>query len=205
MNKALAPMILASASPRRKELLNRIGVRFEVMPLDTEEPVTGDPPEKQAQRLALHKLNAFLDTFPILRERTIMCADTCIDLDGEMVGKPADRREAQCMLERFSGRSHTVITAVLLSRGTGAPLTATAHTEVKFAPLSPRELSWYLDTREWSGVAGGYRIQEQGAVLVESIKGCYYNVMGLPIQLVYGMIRDTVPELLSGRNFRSFL
>jgi septum formation protein len=189
-------LILASASPRRKELLSRLGIPFEVKALDTPEPLDQSPPSEQVVRLALAKLKAFRSAYPTTK-RPILCADTCVDIDGRILGKPSNEEEAEKMLFQLSGRWHRVITALALGLEGQSPIIKTAVTEVRFAELTKAEVDWYIKTEEWQDVAGAYRIQEQGALLIEEIRGCFYNVMGLPLRLVYGMLRDTVPDVFS--------
>jgi septum formation protein len=121
----------------------------------------------------------------------ILAADTVVAVGADVMGKPTDRDEAERFLSRLSGVDHHVHTGVALVPPDGDPSDAvlqTATTTVTFAPLSQAERIWYLDTEEWRGVAGGYRIQARGACLIASICGSYSNVVGLPIRLVYSML-----------------
>jgi septum formation protein len=190
-------LILASGSPRRRQLLEQLGIPFLQKSVDTSEESDDSAPELQVERLAREKLDAWLTAYPEETGVPILTADTTVDLDGRMVGKPADREEAEEMIANLAGRSHRVITALALHTPSNGTLLEREITEVVFAPLTKREIEWYLNSGEWKGVAGGYRIQERGAFLVEEIKGCYYNVMGLPLRLLYGMLSATVPELFS--------
>jgi septum formation protein len=198
-----SPLILASGSPRRRELIARLGVPFETISMDIPEPLDGSPPEEQARRLAALKLAAYTATYPDRDKSPVLCADTCVDLDGYILGKAADRQEAREMIRALSGNTHRVITGLAFKPPGLPPMLAAEITEVTFSSLLEEEIEWYIGTGEWKGVAGAYRIQEQGALLIEGLKGCYYNVMGLPLRLVYGMLRDTVPDLFTDRNFRS--
>jgi septum formation protein len=189
----MQPVItLASASPRRKLLIQQMGLPVEVRPADLEEDFSELPPIEDTIRLAEDKLQAFLtgaeisdDTTPIYA----LAADTIVAMEGRKIGKPADRKEAREFLELFSGNVHQVVSGLALySSGKGTTF-GSAVTDVRFAPLSTREIEWYLDTEEWRGVAAGYRIQETGARFVESVSGSYSNVMGLPIFTFYGMLR----------------
>lgn len=190
-------LILASASPRRRQLLQQLGVAFVQKHIDTPEETDSAPPEEQVRRIALEKLNGWLSRYPLTAAQPILTADTTVDLDNMMVGKPKNRREAGVMLRNLAGRSHRVITALALHTPSGRTLVETAVTRVVFAPLGEREIEWYLDSGEWRGVAGAYRIQERGAFMVEAIEGCFYNVMGLPLRLLYGMLSSTVPEVFT--------
>jgi septum formation protein len=194
----MAHLILASASPRRAELLRRIGIDFTVIPSPFEERFDHRPPIEQTEALSRGKLTALLEARPELRSATLLGADTSIDIDGRMLGKPADRGEAHALLELLSGRRHEVITALSLYRpDTGGIETASATTRIQVCPLSAEEIGWYLDTEEWRDAAGGYRIQGRGALFVERIEGCYFNVMGLPLRLFYGMLHSAGWELYS--------
>ncbi len=199
----ISPLILASGSPRRRELMGRLGIPFETVSMDIPEPLDGSPPEEQAIRLASLKLAAYTTAYPDRDTSPVLCADTCVELKGAILGKPADRKEAREMISALSGNTHRVITGIAFKPPASEPVLTAEITEVSFSRLLEEEIEWYLDTGEWKGVAGAYRIQERGALLIEGLKGCYYNVMGLPLRLVYGMLRDTVPELFPDRNFRS--
>lgn len=190
-------LILASASPRRRELLSLLPIQFITMPLDTPEPFNDDPPEDQALRLAKAKLEEFRIRRSNYCNYPVLCADTCVDLDGEIIGKPTSEAEAETMLRRLSGQTHRVISALALHLPGGGSRYEREVSEVQFADLNEREISWYISSGEWQGVAGGYRIQEKGGALIEGIKGSYHNVMGLPLRRLYGMLQSTVPELLS--------
>lgn len=198
-------LTLASGSPRRRELLTRLGIPFSTVDLDIPEPLDGSPPEEQAVRLAALKLEAYLERFGLPEGSAVLCADTVVDLEGSILGKPGGREEAESMLRRLSGKEHRVITGVAFMCAPGPLILRREITGVSFAPLLEEEIQWYLSTGEWAGVAGAYRIQERGSLLIPAVKGCFWNVMGLPLRLVYGMLRDTVPELFPDRNFRPFL
>ena len=119
----------------------------------------------------------------------ILGADTLVDLVDSVIGKPKTLDEARSMLSSLSGREHRVITGICISKGDRC-ISRTAETKVVFASLSPEEIEWYLETGEWEGVAGAYRIQGRGACLIESIDGSFSNVMGLPIRTVYGILTE---------------
>ena len=189
-------LILASASPRRAELLRRIGISFSAVPSPYRECFDRRPPLEQTQRLARGKVDALLEARSDLHRHTILGADTSIDIDGRILGKPANREEAAELLRILSGRRHEVITALSLYNGaTGSIESATETTTISVAPLDSREIDWYLDTVEWRDAAGGYRIQGRGAIFVRRIEGCYFNVMGLPLRLFYGMLISAGWEL----------
>ena len=214
-------LILASTSPRRRELLQRLSVQFHaVSPEPDDDPADHRPAVQFAQDLAARKA-ASVALAPEYASRFVLGADTVVFDDEQILLKPADRGEARRMLERLAGRTHRVVTGLALygpaagdgapdsggpgggggpesrgggpeSRGGGrSPRVEAEITAVTFAPLDREEIEWYLDSGEWRGVAGGYRIQERGAVLVEHIAGSYSGVMGLPLRLLYSMLRVT--------------
>ena len=205
-----APLVLASASPRRRELLDRLGLHFDVVPSPFEEVLDDRPPVQQSEELARGKIEHLLAEHPDLRSRYVLGADTVIDVDGRVLGKPDDRAEAAEFLSILSGRRHRVITSLALhapnpaaaahtrQTGGGAETThvRTETTDITVAPLSAREKEWYLATGEWEGAAGGYRIQGLGAVFIERIEGCYFNEMGLPLRLFYVMVGEYGYDLL---------
>lgn len=190
-------LILASTSPRRQQLLTSLGIAFEVVPSGYEEVFDHRPPLEQVQFLAEMKVRSVLSEHPELKYSPILGADTCIDLDSHILGKPADREAARSCLERMSGRRHNVITGLSLWDGRNEEFLHRAEvTEISLAELSREEIDWYLNTNEWQGAAGGYRIQGKGSLFVERIDGCFYNVMGLPIRLFYGMLQTQGYHLL---------
>lgn len=182
-------LILASTSPRRAEILEKFSIPFSVEPSPYEEIFTDEHPEIQVLNLSKKKVEALLAAKPDLKHSIILGADTCINLNGKIIGKPKSAEEATEILLVLSGKTHQVITGLTLYNGKKGQFTQDkAVTDVLFANLSKKEIDWYLDTDEWKGAAGGYRIQEQGSLLISSINGSWYNVMGLPIRLLYGMV-----------------
>lgn len=190
-------LILASTSPRRQELLQKIGVAFETVASDYEEVFDNRPPRVQALHLARQKVESVLQHSPQFASELILGADTCIDLDGRVLGKPATKREARSFLQHLAGRTHRVITALSLWNGGVKEFHDEAETTlIHLAPISTREIEWYLDTGEWKGAAGGYRIQGCGSLFVDWIEGCFFNVMGLPIRRFYGMLQSQGIDVL---------
>ena len=180
-------VILASASPRRKELLGFIVPDFTVRVSDAEE-IT-DPAlsaEETVMALACIKGDAVASDFP---EDTVISADTVVVLDGKILGKPKSRDEAYSMLSSLSGRSHTVYTGVCISFN-GRRICFAEATTVNFAALTDSEINSYIDSGEPFDKAGGYGIQGIGCFLVTSINGDYYNVMGLPVARLYRELKD---------------
>jgi septum formation protein len=170
---------LASASPRRSELLRQIGVRFTVRAAAiAEDPLPGEQPEAYVARLAAAKAEAVwaavADSLPVLG------ADTAVVLDGALLGKPETPAEAAAMLERLSGRTHRVLTAVAV-RHAGGVDTLLSASEVRFRATTPAERLAYCATGEPFDKAGGYGIQGRAAVFVEDLKGSYSGVVGLPL------------------------
>ena len=182
-------LILASNSPRRREILEKFDIPFSIETSQYEEFFTDEHPEIQVLNLSKGKIKALLESKPEFKSSIILGADTCINLDGKMIGKPGTKTEAKEMLNSFSGRTHQVITGLTLYNGiTGLFFQNKSITDVIFAKLDTKEIAWYLGTKEWKGVAGAYRIQGKGSLLIKSISGSWYNVMGLPIRLFYGMV-----------------
>ncbi len=182
---------LASASPRRKQLVRQMGLECIVVKVEADEPMDQDiSAHTLAENLADRKMNACrLQHAGLFEKGWILTADTLISLDDHKLGKASDREEAAKMLEKLQGRSHQVITAFsIYSPMTKESITESESTDVIFSPMDRREIETYLDTGEWEGVAGAYRIQEQGGKYISSIKGCFYNVMGLPINRIYGIL-----------------
>jgi len=183
-------LVLASSSPRRQKLLTNLGLHFSTAVSEYEEQFDDRPPQTQALHLAQQKVAHLLSHSPEHRDALVLGADTCIDVDGKILGKPSERQTARRYLQQLEGRSHKVITALSLWDGpAGAFLNEAETTTIQFAALNSREIEWYLDTEEWKGAAGGYRIQGRGGLFVHRIEGCYFNVMGLPIHRFYGMLQ----------------
>lgn len=181
-------IILASNSPRRKQLLEQIGFVFDVIPSDVDEDnVIHHDQLKNIEALALHKAQ---DVVKKVQEGIIIAADTQILINGEAIGKPADRADALNMLSMMSGKTHKVITGVaILDAQTGQKETWVETTLVTFCELSLDEINTYLDSSEYEGKAGAYGIQGKAAVFVEKIDGCYFNVVGLPLSKLMQKLR----------------
>lgn len=180
-----SPLILASASPRRAELLRSAGVAFEVRPADIDEtPQPGERPRELALRLAREKARAIAaglrDDDGKTAPWAVLGADTIVVIDGEALGKPADRDEARQMMQRLADRSHEVISAFCVVSSAGERQHA-ASTRVTFRALDEAELEGYLDRGGWDDKAGAYAIQAEAGYIVRSIEGSYSNVVGLPL------------------------
>lgn len=172
-------MVLASGSPRRRELLTQMGLTFRVVVSDADETV--DPslsPTDQVRLISRRKADAVAET--VGPEALVIAADTIVALDGAVMGKPHSPEEAVEMLSRLSGNTHAVYTGFTLRQG-GRTVTQAEETLVTFRPLTAEEIEAYVSTGEPMDKAGAYGIQGYGCVLVEGISGDYYNVMGLPV------------------------
>ena len=183
-------LILASASPRRRALLEQIGVTFAVeCSCVAEEIDPAMPPEEVVQQLALQKAAAVAAKH---QEGLVLGADTVVVNEGHLMGKPGSEAEAAEMLRGLSGRWHQVMTAVALVDASGqkAPWVSVEKTEVKFRDLKEADIAAYVATGESMDKAGAYGIQGYGALLVEKIEGCYFNVVGLPLQKVAAGLRN---------------
>jgi len=195
-------LILASGSPRRKELLARIGVPFDVMVSGIDESL-GDHDHAETFALAMSRekardIAARLQGESLHAGCLVLAADTVVAREGHILGKPVDRADAERMLRLLSGSWHDVITGMTLLRAdTGEAQSAAETTRVKFRELDETLIRRYLETDEPSDKAGAYAVQGFGAVLVERIVGDYYNVMGLPIQRLSGMLEEFGTEPLS--------
>jgi septum formation protein len=187
-------VVLASASPRRRDLLAQMGVEPVVVPADIDESVLpGEHPVAYVRRLSVAKATA------IAAEPTdlVIAADTTVDLDGRILGKPADAAEARAMLRALSARTHRVHTGVTLRLG-GRTATDVATTMVTFTPITDHALEWYVGTGEPFDKAGAYAIQGQAAVFVASVKGSVSNVVGLPLTTVVALARSLGVDDLPG-------
>ena len=180
-------VILASQSPRRRELLTLVGVAHEVRPADVDETALPDErPEPHAERLARAKAHALAHAHP---DALVIAADTIVVIDGDILGKPRDVPHAAAMLRRLSGREHTVFTAVACARG-DETVSAVEQVAVRFRALTDAEIAAYVATGEPMDKAGAYGIQGYGATIVERIDGDYFAVMGLPLVRTVQLARE---------------
>jgi septum formation protein len=176
------PIYLASRSPRRRELLQQIGVDFAVISADIDESVqAGEAPRQYVERIAIEKAQAGLSKLNGKEKRPILAADTAVIVDGQIFGKPVNDDDARRMLKQLSAKSHQVMTAVALAYN-GTIEQATSVSEVRFAQLSEADIDWYLATGEGQDKAGSYAVQGLGALFIEEIKGSYSGIMGLPVR-----------------------
>lgn len=188
-------LVLASASPRRQELLRNAGIEFVVHPADIpEDPLPNEPPHSCAERLARAKAQKISQQRP---GNLVLGADTVVFVDGQMLAKPVDHADAACMLRLLSGRTHQVITGVCLQLRTensepkaGFEDTRSETTEVTFSTLTEDDIRFYVATGEPMDKAGAYAIQGIASRWIPRITGDYSNVVGLPVALVYRMLRE---------------
>jgi septum formation protein len=175
-------LILASASPRRAELLRAAGIEFDVRPAAVDESILpGESPERYVRRVAEAKADAVFEP----GVPAVLSADTVVVIGGRILGKPDDVQEATAMLRLLSGQTHEVVTGVCLVSGGHGQVTRVDRTRVEFAPLTERELDWYVASGEPMDKAGAYAIQGRASRFVRRIEGSYSNVVGLPVALVY--------------------
>ena len=188
-------IILASASPRRKELLEKLDLDFSVCPADIDESLL--PYEDAAMyplRTAVQKAMAVAKT---AEDALVIAADTVVAVDDDILGKPRDEAEAKAMLQRLSGREHIVITGIgVVDTASGRTLSATEQTIVYFHPLRDEEIDAYIATGECMDKAGSYGIQGKGSLLVRKIDGDYFNVMGLPLSRLYRLLLNIDADIL---------
>lgn len=183
-------LILASNSPRRREILRMAGIPFEAVPSTVEEhPGADETPEQYVRRLAVEKAVDVARRMPT--GSLVLGADTEVEIEGRVLGKPQDAAHAAAMLLPLSGRSHRVITGLcLLGPQPGSRRVETVTTIVWFATLTGKEIDEYVRSGEPMDKAGAYGIQGLAGKFVERIEGCYYNVMGLPVATVYRLLKE---------------
>jgi septum formation protein len=188
---AMEPLVLASSSPRRSEILRAVGWAFEASPAALDESLrAGEPAEDYVRRLAREKAEAVAASrlFGL-----VLGADTTVVVEGDILGKPRDEEEAAHMLRRLGGRWHEVLTGVALVRAeTGRVVTGVERTRVRFAEMTAEEIEWHVRTGELLDKAGAYAIQGRAALFIEAIEGDYWNVVGLPVRLVYELSKSQV-------------
>ena len=197
MPGSLPRLILASGSPRRRELLTGLGLSFFVRPADVDESILAqETPDEHVQRLAAAKSRA-----RTAEDELVLAADTVVVIDGEVLGKPVDEAAAKQMLSTLAGRRHSVLTGVCVTYGSSdRSRVGIERSEVEISPLSEDEIDWYVDTGEPLDKAGSYAIQGLGALFVTAVSGNYTNVVGLPLPLTRSLFSDLGFDL---RQFRS--
>ena len=186
--------ILASASPRRREILSNLGLDFTILVADADETCDITDPGERVEFISLKKCLAARDKLvsegmdPTDAETVIIASDTLVTLDGEFLGKPRDEADAFRMMELLEGRTHTVASGIAVWHK-GRTVTAHELTGVTFAPMNPAEILAYIATGESFGKAGGYAIQGHAARYITGIQGDYFNVVGLPVRRLYETLR----------------
>lgn len=182
----LPKLLLASSSPRRSQILEMIAWPFELGPIEVDESLrNGESAREYVARLADAKARA---SAAVHAHRPVLAADTTVVVDEHILAKPIDVEDGKRMLRLLQGRWHQVLTAIALLSETATEVDV-EMTEVRFAPMSEAEINWYVSTGEPMDKAGAYAIQGKGSRFIEGIKGDYFNVMGLPVRLLYEMIR----------------
>lgn len=195
-------VILASASPRRSDLLGQLGLEFVIAPThidETEHP--GEHPVAYVRRVALEKAQAVSGC----GDDIVIAADTTVDVDGTILAKPVDDDDARRMLRLLSGRAHRVHTGVAVRHG-GRVVVDVGTTVVKMAPITDETMEWYIGTGEASGKAGGYAIQGEAAALIDGVQGSLSNVIGLPLGLLDQLMTSigiSLPALIAAQRDRA--
>jgi septum formation protein len=187
---ALEKLVLASSSPRRAEILRATGWPFEIVAANIDESAReGEGVVEYVERLACEKAEAVAEA---RQAGLVLGADTVVAVAGQVLGKPADEEDARRMLRLLSGRWHDVLSGVALVRAeTNEVLVAHEQTRVRFAPLSDEEIEWYVSTGETTDKAGAYAVQGRASLFIEEIEGDYWNIVGLPIRLVYKLAQES--------------
>ena len=184
-------IILASASPRRQEYFRLLRLPFEVIPSPIDEILNERlEPRKAVEELAVQKVSSVRELCRNRERPWIFGADTIVLLNGQIYGKPDDREHARLMLSSLQGQSHEVITAIALFHGeTGALDCQSVLSTVSFAPMTGEEIEFYLESDEWQGAAGSYRIQGLASCFITAIQGSFSSIVGLPIREFYVMLK----------------
>jgi septum formation protein len=186
-------IILASSSPRRAEILRNAGIDFETRPAEIDEsPLPGEAAHAMVARLAEAKACAIASQLGAdASESIVVGADTTVEVHGEILGKPIDSAEARGMLAKLSGCTHRVLTGIFLLRlPDNTSRTAVETSAVTFAPLGEQEIAAYVATGEPLGKAGAYGIQGRAGRYIPKIEGCYFNIVGLPLASLYGLLLE---------------
>jgi septum formation protein len=192
MIKTDLPVFLASASPRRKKLLEQLGIDFSVVAVDiNENPLKNERPHRMVLRLSLEKLNEAKEK---IKKGIIITADTTVVLNGKIIGKPDNKKDAENILKKLSGKTHLVYTGIAVcNTAKNKILTGFEKTFVTFRKLGDKEIKDYVLTESPLDKAGAYGIQDDfGAVFVKKINGCYYNVVGLPLPKLYEILQKAL-------------
>ena len=189
----MEPIILASSSPRRQEILKMLKIPFRVIIPNIDETLSSAIEQEQIpELLAREKVTAVIHSLPAGQEiQWVLGADTVILFDNKVIGKPENHEQAVQYLTALQGNTHTVLTALVLYNGREKKtVSRLCKTKVTFAPMSADEIEWYVETGEWHGAAGGYRIQSLASCFISNIEGSYSGAVGLPIFELYDILRE---------------
>lgn len=189
----MEPIILASSSPRRQDILKMLKIPFRVIiPNIDETLLSAIDPEQVPELLAQEKVSAVIHSLPAGQEIPwVLGADTVIIFNNTVLGKPVNHEQAIEFLKMLQGNEHTVVTAIVLYNGrTKTTKTKLCKTKVTFASMSDEEIEWYVETGEWHGAAGGYRIQSLASCFISKIDGSYSGAVGLPIYELYDILKE---------------
>ena len=189
----MEPIILASSSPRRQEILKMLKIPFRVIIPNIDETLSyAIELEQVPELLAREKVTAVIHSLPTGQEIPwVLGADTIIIFENEIYGKPQDQQQAIEFLKKFSGKTHTIVTALVLYNGRKHITTSKiCKTQVTFAQMTDEEIEWYVETGEWHGAAGGYRIQSLASAFISKIEGSYSGAVGLPIYELYDILKE---------------
>jgi septum formation protein len=188
--KQVGPIVLASASPRRKDFFDLVGLRVEVRPSAVDEEIRTDNPSRVPLQTTKQKLKVARAKLGSHFRGWIVGADTVVALGREIFGKPRDRNDAKRMLRKLSGKKHKVYTGYRVQRADGKHRQGVVETSVEMTAMTDSEIDWYLSTGEADDKAGAYAIQGKGGLFVRSIEGSYSNVVGLPLHEVITALRE---------------
>ncbi len=189
----MEPIILASSSPRRQEILKMLKIPFRVIIPNIDETLSSAIEQEQIpELLAREKVTAVIHSLPAGQEiQWVLGADTVILFDNKVIGKPENHEQAVQYLTALQGNTHTVLTALVLYNGREKKtVSRLCKTKVTFAPMSADEIEWYVETGEWHGAAGGYRIQSLASCFISNIEGSYSGAVGLPIFELYDILKE---------------
>lgn len=182
--------ILASGSPRRRDILTELGCTFDIVVADTDESCNANDPAEIVCILAERKAKAVAEKLgDSANGRLIIAADTLVSCDGNVLGKPKDRTDAKSMLTMLSGRTHEVYSGISLILN-GRVQTAFECTQVSFNEMTDAEIERYIDSGEPMDKAGAYAVQGKAAAFIQGLNGCYFNVVGLPVHRLYRMLQE---------------
>lgn len=195
----MEPIILASSSPRRQDILKMLKIPYRVIMPNIDETISSMlDHEEIPELLAREKVSAVIRSLPVGQEIPwVLGADTIISFEGNIYGKPENQEQAFEFLKSFQGKKHTIITAIVLYNGKKRSTTSRiCKTDVTFTNLSDEEIQWYVDTGEWHGAAGGYRIQSLASMFISKIEGSYSGAIGLPIYELYDILKEQGYQIL---------